>query len=245
MKPTPVHTVVIQDLAAAVWECNDGNGARFHIVLYRLSNPLDRWERTDQFDESESPIVDELSDLAFAWILDNSESRNDRHRKPLGLGTNPAGEGTVCLPVRHHRGQGPDGLSGASREDDGQVRQEDSDNVGATESVTQDDNNNSLNVRDGTASRSASFGVSNHPAVSRLSFLQLASTSLAREGCTPDAPVGANGESQKTRQTPPISGLQSSATCLHRSTHCQVTPLFSGVHRVYRFPETHERTRHE
>lgn len=213
MKPTPVHTVVIQNLAAAVWECNDGNGTRFHIVLYRLSNPLDRWERTDQFDESESPIVDELSDLAFAWILDNSESRNDRDRKPLGLGTNPAGEGTVCLPVRHHRGQGLDGLSGASR--------------------------------DGTAPRSASFGVSNHPAVSRLSFLQLASTSLARVGITPDRTKGADAANQETQQTPPVPGLKPSATRLHRSTHCHVTPLISGVHRVYRFPETHERIRHE
>lgn len=245
MKPTPVHTVVLQNLAAAVWECNGDNGARFHIVLYRLSKPLDRWERTDQFDESESPIVDELSDLAFAWILDNSNRRSDRGSEPLGLGTNPAGEGTACLPVRHHRGQGPDGLSGASRDDDGQVRQEDSDDVGATESVAQDDNSNNQAVHDGTTSRSASFGVSNHPAVSRPSFLQLASTSLAREGCTPDAPAGANGGNQKTRQTPPNSGLESSAACLHRTTHCHVTPLFSGVHRVYRFPETHEWTRHE
>jgi len=244
MKPTLAHTVVIQNLAAAVWECSGRLRPQFAVTLHRVSERHDGWVRIDQFDESELPIVEEISDLAFAWILDNSNTRSDRGSESLGLGTNPAGEGTACLPVRPHRGQGPDGLSGASRDDDGQVRQEDSDDVGAMESLTQDDNI-SLNVRDGTASRSASFGVSNHPAVSRLSFLQLASTSLAREGCTPDAPVGANGGNQNTRETPPISGIKSSAACLHRSTHCHVTPLFSGVHRVYRFPETHERTRHE
>lgn len=47
----------------------------------------------------------------------------DEHTEPLRLGTDPAGEGTNRLHVRHHRGQGPSGLDEASRDDDGRLRQ--------------------------------------------------------------------------------------------------------------------------
>ena len=48
-------------------------------------------------------------------------SANEWHARPLWLGTEPAGGPHGPAYVHRHRGQGPDGLGGASRDDDGRM----------------------------------------------------------------------------------------------------------------------------
>ena len=239
MSATCVLTVRIGSLAAAVWRVAGENEPRVHVSLHRHDPLSGSWKPAQELRSSELETAEQVSDLAFAWIHRDAVRREtSADEKQLRLGTEPAGEGMSCLPVRPHRGQGPDGLSGASRDDDGRVRQGERRGVERSNLARRTDRQTAAEHDTGTPTLSASCGALTARFVSRPSCLLLAPASLA--GCTPDAPVGADGKVPASGRVPFSARLASSTNCKRNSSFCTVSPLFSGVCRVYRFPEPSE-----
>lgn len=242
----PVNVIRMNSLAAAVWRNDGEHEPCYRVTLHRWSTEENGWTNAEEFDESERPFVDAVSDLALAWILNNSNGDDDtNNHQPLGIGTEPAGEGNSCLPVRPHRGQGPVGLNGVSRDDDGRVRQDEEPSRKTLKTLPDSNDRSLIQSGSSTPERTAASGTLTVLSGSRQPSIQLASYALAPSSHTPDAPDGANETMRKASRTPDLAGHSASASRLHGGQHCYVSGLFSGVYRVYRFHEREEELRVE
>jgi hypothetical protein len=73
-KQKPAHTIRLGSIKAAIWKNETESGPRFNVTIARLYKDGDTWKQTESFGRDELPLVEKVSDLALAWILQNSNA---------------------------------------------------------------------------------------------------------------------------------------------------------------------------
>jgi len=73
MSDHPVQEIRLGSIRAAIWMNDTENGARYSVVLSKLYKAADRWQDTGHFSRDDLPLVSKVSELAHAWILQQTQ----------------------------------------------------------------------------------------------------------------------------------------------------------------------------
>lgn len=75
----PVHEIRVGRVRASIW-ANRGerNDAWFSVSIARQYRDDDGWKDTASFGRGDLPVVAKITEMAYAWIWNQSSSRNHR-----------------------------------------------------------------------------------------------------------------------------------------------------------------------
>ena len=75
----PIHEIRVGRVRASIW-ANRGerSDAWFSVSITRQYRTDDGWKETASFGRDDLPIVAKITEMAYAWIWNQSSSRNRR-----------------------------------------------------------------------------------------------------------------------------------------------------------------------
>lgn len=73
MSDHPVQEIRLGRIRAAIWRNDTENGAVYSVVLSKLYKAAGRWQDTGHFSRDDLPLVSNVSELAHAWILQQTQ----------------------------------------------------------------------------------------------------------------------------------------------------------------------------
>jgi len=73
MSDHPVQEIRLGRIRASIWENATDRGVRYSIVFTKLYKAADRWQDTGHFSRDDLPLLSKVSELAHAWILQQTQ----------------------------------------------------------------------------------------------------------------------------------------------------------------------------
>lgn len=72
---SPVHTIRMGLIKAAIWRNQTKAGTRHNVTVVRLFRNGDLWQESSRFGRDDLPIVSKVADLAHEWIYFHAEDQ--------------------------------------------------------------------------------------------------------------------------------------------------------------------------
>ncbi len=69
----PAQEIRLGPIRASIWENSADHGICCSIVLTKVYKAADRWQDTAHFSRDDLPLVSRVSELAHAWILQQTQ----------------------------------------------------------------------------------------------------------------------------------------------------------------------------
>lgn len=73
MSNQPVQEIRLGLIRASVWVNQTEHGVRYSVIFTKLYKAAGRWQDTAHFSRDDLPLVSKVSELAHAWILQQTQ----------------------------------------------------------------------------------------------------------------------------------------------------------------------------